>query len=292
MSHAFFCFLPDRGVIRVTGADAAHLLDGLITNAIAKLDRQAAIHTGLLSPKGKILFDFFLVRDGDTYLIEVARTQIEDLIKRLTFYRLRAKVAFEDVSDALRVGAIWGGEAKLPDGDVVFADPRHTELGCRFVQADDANAEPEAEATTEAAYHAHRIALGVPEAGSDYALGDAFPHEALYDVLGSADFSKGCFVGQEIVSRMHHLGTPRSRIVPIQGEAALTAGSDIHAGNQKIGQVGSVAGARGMALVRLDRAAQAEAPLTTDGGAISLDNLAWANLDMTTGALRRAEKKA
>jgi hypothetical protein len=139
-------------------------------------------------------------------------------------------------------------------------------MGCRLVDGDD--------------YNAHRIALGVPEGGRDYALGDTFPHEADMDALGGVDFKKGCFVGQEVVSRMQHRGTARKRVVPLESDAFLPdPGSEIRAGDAVIGTMGSSHGARGLALVRLDRAEEAVRgglPLFADGVRVRLLQPAWA----------------
>jgi tRNA-modifying protein YgfZ len=291
MTNAVICFLPDRGVVRVSGDDAAHLVDSLITNAIARLDQGGAIHAGLLSPKGKVLFDFFVVRDGADLLIETARDEIDALIKRLTLYRLRAKVTFEDVSDAYLVVASWGGSADTPDGAIAFQDPRQAALGYRILWPAAQRDNLLKQVHDASTYKAHRIAVGIPEAGEDFELGEAFPHEAMYDLLGSVDFSKGCFVGQEVVSRMHHLGTPRSRIVPVHGDKALCEGCRIMAGETQIGTVGSVDGRDGLALVRLDRAHAAEeagTALLAGDVHIRLARPDWADLDMTTGAAVKA----
>ena len=130
------------------------------------------------------------------------------------------------------------------------------------------------EAATEDDYHAFRIGLGVPEGGRDYAFGDAFPHEALFDQLNGVDFDKGCYVGQEVVSRMEHRGTARKRIVPVEGEAALPpAGTSVEVEGVAIGELGSVSGTKGLALIRLDRAEEALArgkALTSGGIALAL----------------------
>jgi folate-binding protein YgfZ len=114
------------------------------------------------------------------------------------------------------------------------------------------------EQVAAADYHAHRISLGVPEGGKDYAFGDAFPHDANLDVLNGVSFSKGCFVGQEVVARMQHRATARKRIVIVEGDEPLQSGSEITAGASTIGTVGSVVGNRALALVRLDRAEEAQ----------------------------------
>lgn len=289
MTNAVFHVLADRGAIRVTGDDAAHLLDGLITNSLSRLDNGGALHSGLLSPQGKILFDFFLVQVADGFLIETARAQIPDLLKRLTLYRLRSKVVLEDLGDDVGVAVAWGDGVDgldVPDGVTAYRDPRNAALGRRLIGPAASLAALPLSEVDEAAYRAHRIALGVPEAGVDYVVGDAFPHEAMYDQLGSVDFKKGCFVGQEVVSRMQHRGTSRKRIVIVDGAGALAAGDVIKAGGETIGTLGSTDGEHGLALVRLDRAHAAEekaAPLVAGDVAVTLAKPAWAHIDMATG---------
>jgi tRNA-modifying protein YgfZ len=264
--------------VRVAGEDAEKLLQGVITNDMDLLASQPAIHAALLTPQGKILFEFFVTKDGEGgYLLETGRDQAAGLAKRLGMYKLRAKVAIEDVSDAYRVLALWGAAPHSPAEtarSVSFPDPRLPSLGLRILAEaafanDVASASNGMDATAEE-YHAHRIALGVPEAGTDYALGDTFPHEADMDQLGGASFSKGCFVGQEVVSRMQHRAQVRKRVVPVEavGSGELRAGAEITTGAAVIGKVGTVAGRRALAMLRLDRAAEAKAkgePLMADG---------------------------
>jgi folate-binding protein YgfZ len=258
MGHCHASLLPGRGVLRVRGADARKYLQGLITNDIGKAEGGNAIHAGLLSPQGKILFDFFLVPAGDGYLIDMPQDKAEELRTRLGFYRLRAQVEIE-AEPSLRVVTAWGGLPSLPEGAIVYADPRLAELGFRILlpkgtEAGNLGCAP----ATEKDYAALRIRLGVPEGGQDYAFGDAYPHEALFDQLNGVDFTKGCYVGQEVVSRMEHRGTARKRIVPVEGEAPLPAsGTAVEADGIAIGTLGSVSGASGLAMIRLDRAEDA-----------------------------------
>ena len=275
--------LTDRGVIRVAGPDAPGFLQGLVTNDVEQATDSGAVYNGLLTPQGKILFDFFLVREGDGFLLDCARPVVADLVKRLTFYKLRAAVDLADESGERTVLAAWNGVPAAGDGWVVFADPRVAALGHRLIVPAGANADATA---TEAEYHAHRIALGVPEGGRDYAFGDTFPHEAGFDQLGGVDFDKGCFVGQEVVSRMEHRGTARKRVVPIEGAGTLDAGAEITADGAPIGTVGSVADARALALVRLDRAEKALAngkTLDAGGVQVSLRQPDWASFDVPGG---------
>jgi hypothetical protein len=272
MSHCHASVLPSRTAVRVRGADARKFLQGLITNDIGKAREGEAIHAGLLSPQGKILFDFFVVADGDGLLLDVAKDKVGELVQRLNFYRLRAQVEIAQ-EPTLAVAVAWGGSPRLPDGAVAFADPRLTELGIRLLLPEGMDAATlGCETASEADYHAFRIGRGVPEGGRDYAFGEAFPHDALFDQLNGVDFAKGCYVGQEVVSRMEHRGTARKRIVPVEGEAALPqSGTSVEADGVPVGALGSVSGTSGLALIRLDRAEAAlAAGQTLDAGGITV----------------------
>lgn len=264
MSGFRSALLSDRGVVAVTGPDARKILQGVITNDMDRLEGAGrSLHSGLLSPQGKILFDFFVVARPDGYLLETDAVSVAGLAKRLSMYKLRADAEVTDVSNIYTVSVFWGESPENLVGGidcVAFPDPRLAELGGRLLVASPPSATVEvAEAEVqEAAYHARRVALGVPEAGRDFELGDTFPHEALYDQLDGVSFTKGCYVGQEVVSRMQHRGTARKRIVPLIADADLPgSGAPVTAGTASLGSLGTVAGSRALALLRLDRAAEA-----------------------------------
>lgn len=279
--------IEDRGVVSVAGADAEKLLGGLITNDMAQLDVERpdgapALYAALLSPQGKILFDFLVVCTADGFLLDVVRDKAGELVKRLSLYKLRAAVEIRDVSADYVVAAVWG-PAPVSVGEVVgahvFADPRYAPLGLRVIAgvqaADDVLAAIGGAFAAPEAYHAHRIGLGVPEGGRDFVFGDTFPHEALLDQLHGVSFTKGCFVGQEVVSRMQHRATVRKRVVPVNAAVPLRSGPlPVLAGEIEIGRLGSVAGARGLALLRLDRVAEAQrdsVPLTAGGALLTAE---------------------
>ena len=287
MTPATLALLADRAVVRVAGEDAVSLLQGIITNDMDLLARLPAIHAGLLTPQGKILFEFFVIKNGDGFLLETARASAADLVKRLGLYKLRAKVVFEDMSGDFRVLAAWG--SPLPpvgvgDWGVCFPDPRFAQLGARLLlRIGQPDPSPTPALAAPEHWHAERIGLGVPEGGKDYTLGEAFPHEADFDLLNGVSFTKGCFVGQEVVSRMQNRASVRKRIVQVRGEAPLVAGQDIAAGAAVIGTVGSVAGREALALVRLDRAAEAAAKglrLVAGGVVITLHKPDWASFEL------------
>ena len=280
--------LADRGVIKVSGEEAKGFLDGLLT---CDLDRVAVGRPrfgALLSPQGKILFDFivFAAADGSFHL-DCVHAQTADLARRLGFYKLRAKAGVEDLSSNARVLAGWDGAAR-PEGetDLVGDDPRLPALGWRaIVPATDGGPTSDG----EGAYHAHRIALGVPEGGKDFAFGEAFPHEALMDQLNGVDFDKGCYVGQEVVSRMQHRGLARTRIVPLvyADGAAAEPGSEVAAGERSLGRTGSAADGRGLAAIRLDRAAAALASgetLRAGGRPVRVEIPDWADFSLPIAA--------
>jgi hypothetical protein len=273
MGHCRAVLLSNRAVLRVGGADAHKLLQGIITNDLDRAQGGLAIHAGLLTPQGKILFDFFVVADGDGYLIDVAAAEAAALIKRLGFYRLRAEVEISE-DPSLQVVAAWDGDPSLPASAITYADPRLPELGLRaLLPANETVAGLDCTETTEADYQALRIRAGVPEGGRDYAFGEAFPHDALFDQLNGVDFNKGCFVGQEVVSRMQHRGTARKRVVPVVGDAPLQTGTSVEAGGLPIGAICSVDGTSGLALLRLDRVEEAlgrDAPLMAGDVKITL----------------------
>jgi folate-binding protein YgfZ len=279
--------LPARGVVFVSGEDARGFLNNLLTSDVEHLEPVAARYAALLTPQGKILFDMIVLATEDGFVLDVARALIPDLLKRLGMYRLRAKVEIADHSGAHAVVALWG--APVPALEAIAApDPRLAELGWRAVmsieEADPLLAEMGAERATPEDYDGHRVGLGVPEAGRDFMLGDAFPHEACMDQLGGVDFKKGCYVGQEVVARMQHKTVVRKRVVPVAlPEGRPAEGAEVRAGELPAGFMGSSAGERGLAMLRLDRVADAIAagqPLTAGGVPIRPLKPAWARFDV------------
>jgi folate-binding protein YgfZ len=273
--------LPDRGVVKVAGDEARTFLNGLLTTDVATVTPGRARFAALLTPQGKIIADCIVAEENGAFLLDCPRELATALADRLRFYKLRAKVTIEDVSLQLAVLALWDGTAAA---EAAFPDPRLPALGQRVIvpadRAGEAVADIGAELVDASEYEAHRIALGVPRGGVDFAYGDAFPHEADMDQLGGVDFEKGCYVGQEVVSRMEHRGTARTRVVPVAVEgAAPEAGIPVMAGDKQIGTTGSSAGGKGLAMLRLDRMADAGAagtPLTAGSAVIRARKPDWA----------------
>src|SRR5262245_38392984 len=214
--------LPDRGVVKVIGDDARRFLNGLVTNDLDKVAPGDPCFSALLTPQGKIIVDFFVAEapadDGGGFYLDCPRALAATLVEKLNFYKLRAKVICEDLSDGLGVMAVWDGSGDSDYG-LSFVDSRLPALGSRVMLpphlAAEAAADLGAAFVATDAYEAHRIALGVPRGGLDFIYGDTFTHEADMDQLNGVDFDKGCYVGQEVVSRVEHRASARSRVVPI-----------------------------------------------------------------------------
>jgi hypothetical protein len=274
-------FLPDRGVVKVSGEDARNFLNGLVTADVTMLQPGLGRFGALLTPQGKITVDFLITEapsgHGGGFLIDCPRALAQALANKLGFYKLRAKVTVENLSDSLGVLAAWDGEPAMKP-DLAFADPRNTALGWRILVPEELKQKVAdligADLVDSAVYEAHRIASGVPRGGLDFMYGDAFPHETNMDRLNGVDFDKGCYVGQEVVSRMQHRGTARTRTVRVVLEDfSPEAGTAILAGDKPVGTIGSTSGQNGLALIRVDRAAdalQAGTKLTAGGLAIRL----------------------
>lgn len=279
--------LSSRAVIAIGGEDAAAFLDRLVTCDMERVAARGAAAGALLTAQGKILSDFILLKAGDGYLLDAPRQTAADLLKRLTMFRLRAAVTLADASGDLAVLAVWNAPAPPAMPGRLIADPRHPGLGHRAYvpRAALGPAEAFAGATIvgEADYDAHRIALGVPEGGADFAFGDAFPHDAGLDALGGVAFDKGCYVGQEVVSRMQHRGTARRRPVQVTADATLPPpGTPVEADGKAAGALGSIDGHHGIAILRLDRvkaARDAGRPVTAGGIALAVTLPDWATWD-------------
>lgn len=269
--------LSDRTLISVTGAEAEHFLQNILTTDLDTLAEGEARPGALLTPQGKILFDFLISRDGSGGFRLDCRTEVaDDFLRRLMLYKLRAKVEIGKQEQML-VAASWDSDSSAShDDSTVLRDARFKPPAAALrIYGPAISASGEV-----SAWHAYRIAGGVAESGSDYALGDAFPHDVLLDETGGVGFGKGCYVGQEVVSRMHHRGTARRRVLLVSAGTPLPApGTEIVANGRSIGALGSVSGTKGLAIVRIDRVKDAlDAGVTISAADVplSLAIPAWA----------------
>ena len=272
-------FLPDRGVVKVSGEDARNFLNGLVTTDVTQLAPGLGRFGALLTPQGKIIADFLITEapsgHGGGFLLDCPRALAKGLADKLGFYKLRAKVTVENLSDSLGVLAAWDGDFTVRP-DLSFADPRNDALGWRILIPEELRQKVadlvSAELVDSGLYEAHRIAAGAPRGGLDFMYGDAFPHETNMDRMHGVDFEKGCYVGQEVVSRMQHRGSARTRTVKIILDGfAPEPGTAILAGDKPVGTIGSTSGQLGLALIRTDRVTDAlDAGLALTAGGLGL----------------------
>jgi len=267
--------LDDRAIVSVSGPDAEHFLQNIVTADLDTLKPGEAKPSALLAPQGKILFDFLVSRTDDGALLLECRADIaDDFVRRLTLYKLRAKVEISKRDESL-VAVSWGDDSVVSETDSSWLrDSRFPE---------DAPAwrsyQPQATTADLAAWHAFRIAGGIAESGADYALGDAFPHDVLLDQMGGVGIRKGCYIGQEVVSRMQHRGTARRRVLLVTGGALPAPGSDVRANGKTVGTLGSTADGSALAILRIDRvkdALDAGVSIEADGAPLAVEIPAWA----------------
>lgn len=271
-----------RAVLVLTGEDRSHFLQGLITQDVTHLREGRGLFAAILSPQGKILHDFFLLQHGDSILLDADASQKEALIKRLTMYKLRAKVSINDVSDQWRVAyrtrATHAAVGHVADKKtcLVMTDPRGAELGDRLYltpEVDDAK-----NTVTLEEYHRHRMKLGVPDGVRD--VTDDVALDAGYDALGAVSFTKGCFVGQEVTARMHYKNIARRGFYVLEAQSGIlpATGTAIKAGGVAIGTVRGSMGGLGLAMLKFaetEAALENGSPLLVDNVHVSAHAPAW-----------------
>jgi len=275
--------LADRTVILAAGPDAETLLQNVITTDLSTVGEREARPGALLTPQGKILFDFLISRAGpDSFRLDCRRDVAQDFLKRLMLYRLRAKVELSLDHESL-ISTSWQSDSSASQTDSTsMIDRRFPEALNVVRHYGDARANAD-----RAAWDRLRIEHGVAESGVDYELSDAFPHDILLDQNGGIGLKKGCYVGQEVVSRMHHRGTARRRLLIVQGETALpSSGTEITADGRPIGTLGTVSGREGLAILRIDRVAevgQAGVPVLAGTVPLTLRVPAFARFTISAG---------
>jgi len=252
--------LNSRAVITVTGPDARHFLNNLLTQNVETLEAGALRFGALLTPQGRLMLDLFIWGKEDGLWLDVPADARDGLVQRLAMYKLRA-----DVEIAASDAGVFAAWEEAPEGFI--ADPRLEGLGHRAIGFSGETT------ASEDDWHAHRATLGVVEAAFDAPKDKTYPIEANFDLMNGIDFHKGCFVGQETTSRMKRRGSIKNRILPFSYEGeAPAAGAEVLNGELRAGEVTSAANGRGMAMMRLDRM---EGTLSVDGRAISVIRPDW-----------------
>ena len=265
--------LPDRAVISISGDGALAWLDNLITCDVGELAVGQAAYGALLTPQGKILFDMFVCHDTDRILIDCALDHRPALLQKLMLYRLRAKLVIVAV-DTLAIGV----SAANPSRPLSFEDPRLAKMGWRyFVKVGELQPGED--------YHKFRIQNGLPDSIRDLGIEKHFPHEANFDQFGAVAFNKGCYVGQEVVSRMQHRGTARSRMLPVRYDGV--AATHLTSGGKPVGEVLSSVDGLGLALIRIDRLAELSGDLMAGTSKVHVERPDWITYDITIPEMAR-----
>jgi folate-binding protein YgfZ len=289
----WFTTLPHRALISVQGEDRHAFLQGLVSNDVAKVENGAAIWAAFLTPQGKFLHEFFIVPQPDAVLLECEATRRDDLVARLSRYKLRAKVTL--AADPMTVGVTWGEGAsaaletterpsavKPLGAGVLYTDPRLTGAGVRWAllpeQIDGWLARVGLTPSTPEAYDVHRIQLGLPDGSRDMEIEKALLLENGFAELRGVDFEKGCYIGQELTARTHYRALIKKRLMPVRIEGTAPApGTVMTAGADEAGEIKSVRDKYGLALVRLD-AWRKGVPLHAGGAHIIPYAPAWMTL--------------
>ncbi len=292
-----YAVLPDRGVLEISGVDRMAFLQGLVSNDVRKVGPSRAIYAALLTPQGKYLHDFFLVQQGEAILLEGERARLPDLLRRLSMFKLRAKVALADASERFSVAVAFGDHAAEKLGlpadpgaaagfgeGIAFADPRLIELGGRLLlrPAGDARileTKGFSRATPED-YDRLRLALGVPDGSRDLPIEKALLLEAGFDELNGVDWDKGCYMGQELTARTKYRALIKKRLMPVKVEGPQPdAGAIVRLGNADAGEIRSGRGELALALLRLeavDEAGRTGAPLLAGAARVTPIKPGWA----------------
>jgi hypothetical protein len=266
--------LSGRGVIAVEGPDTCDFLQGLITNDITSCRPGHAIYAALLTPQGKILFEFFVIQNGQQYLLDCAAASAADLVKRLGFYRVRAKVQISALAD-LAVAAVWDTPLMGSfEGVISYRDPRLPFLGVRLIGTRQ-NLKTAISSFPRADYDSFRVSAGIPDS-ADLPPDQVFALDAALDELQGVSFSKGCYVGQEVTARMKHRSTARRRFYIAEAEPLPKPGTAIQGDGRELGRFATGTDGRALALVRLDRLADAgHARIEADGRLVQLRKPDW-----------------
>lgn len=290
MAGLFCTQLSHRSFLELSGPDRREFLQGLVSCDVMKLAPETAQFGALLTPQGKFLFDFFLIERDEVFLLEVEAERAEALLKKLSMFKLRSKVALRLApewmaaaafgSDAL--GKLGLGGACAFAGGIAYADPRLAEAGARLVLPAEAGLAPLAAAGFEQApfedWDRMRMGLALPDGSRDLVPEKGILLEAGYDELNGVDWKKGCYMGQELTARTKYRGLVRKRLLTVRYEgAAPPPGAEIKQGEAEAGEMRSGLAGLGLAKIRLEALTKPE-PLTCEGKVLTPEVCSWMKL--------------
>jgi folate-binding protein YgfZ len=295
VAQAHFVVLEDRGVLAVSGLDRGSFLQGLVSNDVEKVAADRAAYAALLTAQGKYLHDFIMIAAGQAIWLDGEMARLADLKRRLSIYRLRAKVEIAERPD-LAVAAVFGagacgalnlpekaGAARLFAAGVALVDPRLAALGARvMLPCDDIRPALAGVGLAEAdfaAYDGHRLALGIPDGSRDLVVEKSILLEAGFDELNGVDWQKGCYIGQELTARTKYRGLIKKRLFPVRIEGpALAPGTIVTSDGKEAGEMRSSRDGLGLALLRLDAVAAAR-PLSAGSATIAPMSPEWMRIE-------------
>lgn len=279
----------NRGLLLLSGSEVDTFLQGLVSNDVTQADGTKAVYSAFLTPQGKFLYDFFMIRTDKGVILDCRTDDIPAFSKKLKMYKLRSDVALEDVSGDYQVCALFGGgvDSLLPadtdqrvmeDGSIIYRDPRLASAGLRLLALETLDMSSlGAEAASDAEYQQHRISLGLPEAPSDLITDKSILLESGFDELNGVDWKKGCYMGQELTARTKYRGLIKKRLVPIQIDGELSSGDDVLADGKVVGDVRSVEHGIGIAMIKLDALRQ-HSSFDAGQAKVSVDLPNWIHL--------------
>lgn len=274
MTNNLYIPLKHRAVIAISGADSEKFLQGLITNDIKKAE-SSAIYALMLTPQGKFLYEFFIVKKDDEYLIDCSAADKDEILKKLKMYKLRSDVILTDLSDKYESVAIIGdgvfdaiGDAPHKAGStkpfckgVAYIDPRSEKLfGRSFIEIENEYQSFKAYEFSEGFiddYEQARIEAGIADGDNDMEKEGSFPLDFAMNDIGAIDYKKGCYVGQEVTTRVHHRGKIRKRPYMVTADSPLPPkGTEVTSNGEKIGIMLSSNKNIGLALLQSEKVAK------------------------------------
>ena len=291
MGQGSFVVLEDRGILAVSGPDRAGFLQGLVSNDVEKIAADRAIYAALLTAQGKYLHDFIMVAAGEAIWLDAEAGRLADLRRRLSMYRLRAKVTLDELPD-LALAAVFGdgvcGVLDLPEqpgaarpfaGGVALVDPRLMALGARVILPREEIRETLIAAGIAeadfAAYDRHRLALGIPDGSRDLIVEKSILLESGFDELNGVDWQKGCYIGQELTARTKYRGLIKKRLFPVRIDGpAPASGTILSLDGKEAGEMRSSRDGTGLALLRRDAVVEGQ-PLAAEGATLTPMQLEW-----------------
>ena len=245
MEENSIIILKDRDIISISGSDSASFLQNIITNDIDKLNESNSLYSALLTPQGKYLHDFFILKHEKNYLIDCESEAAENLLSCFQKYKLNANIEFKNITSDNSVAIITYKKfqqiQKNDVVDIVFSDPRTNLMGARIISKLEklnlAIKKLGLKLTDEEQYFETAHALGLPIKGLKKLQNQIFALELNFEEEKGVDFKKGCYIGQENTSRMKLGNKLRRRILPLKTSDELKDGSEIFFKNKVIGKV-------------------------------------------------------